>query len=56
MKVFRDMLIWGEPERLAATMDDVERRLSDGWSRDAAAEEDLRTMALRREPTPDLLT
>ena len=47
MKVFRDLFLRGDPERLLATMDEVERLLSDGWSRDAEAERTLRAMALR---------
>ncbi len=51
MKVFRDLFLRGDPERLLATMEEVERQLTDGWSREAETEENLRAMALRGEPT-----
>jgi len=51
MKVFRDLFFRGDSERLLATMEEVERQLADGWSRDAETEGNLRTMALRGEPT-----
>ncbi len=51
MKVFRDLFLRGDPERLQTTMEDVELQLTDGWSRDAEAEGNLRAMALRGEPT-----
>lgn len=51
MKVFRDLFLRGDPERLLAAMAEVERHLADGWSRDAEAEGNLRAMALRGEPT-----
>lgn len=51
MKVFRDLFLRGDPERLVAMMNEVEHRLSDGWSRDTETERNLRAMAVRGEPT-----
>lgn len=51
MKVFRDLFLRGDTERLLATMEEVKRQLTDGWSHDAGAEGNLRAMALRGEPT-----
>lgn len=51
MKVFRDLFLRSDPERLRATLEVVERQLTDGWSRDAETEGNLRAMALREEPT-----
>jgi hypothetical protein len=38
MRVFRDLSIRGEPDRLAATVADVEQSLSGGWFRDRETE------------------
>jgi hypothetical protein len=51
MKVFRDLFLRGEPEQLRATMSEVERLLSEGWSRDALAEGNLPALAPWGEPT-----
>src|SRR5437588_214367 len=51
MEVFRDLFIRGDTERLIATMDEIERRLSDGWSRDRETEMNLSATAPRGEPT-----
>lgn len=35
MQVFRDLTVRGEPDRLAATVAEIDRSLTGGWSRDA---------------------
>ena len=42
MKVFRDLLIHGSPDQIAALMDDVERSLTDGWRRNRPMEDSFR--------------
>ena len=44
MEVFREMYLRGEPEQLAATIDEIERRMPPGWSRDREAEGRLSTL------------
>jgi hypothetical protein len=39
MEVFRDLIIRGSPEQVAATMDEIERSLPPGWLRERVAEE-----------------
>jgi len=48
MEVFRDLTIHGDAERLAKTMDLVERCLTGGWSRDRAIEERLQRLGPRK--------
>jgi hypothetical protein len=48
MEVFRDLTIDGDAERLARTMDLVERSLTGGWSRDRVIEERLQTIGSRK--------
>jgi hypothetical protein len=50
MKVFRDLFLRGGPDRLLAAMAEIERRLTDGWSRDPEAEATLRSAALKEGP------
>ncbi len=49
MQVFRDLFIRGDTDQLVATMQEVERSLTDGWSRDVAVERDLQSRPLRKE-------
>jgi len=48
MEVFRDLTIHGDAERLAKTMDLVERCLTGGWSRDRVIEERLQRLGPRK--------
>jgi hypothetical protein len=41
MQVFRDLFIRGEPDRLAATVAEIQRTLSEGWFRDEETERQL---------------
>lgn len=41
MHVFRELFIRGEPDRLAATLAEIERTLSGGWFRDGETERQL---------------
>jgi hypothetical protein len=41
MQVFRDLFIRGEPDRLAATVAEIERALGKGWFRDEETERQL---------------
>lgn len=50
MEVFRDLLLHGDTGQIAATSTEIERRLCDGWSRDAGAEASLRLNGAHREP------
>src|SRR5258707_1269131 len=34
MRVFRDLFIRGEPEKIAAAVDEIDRSLTGGWFRD----------------------
>jgi hypothetical protein len=49
MEVFREMYLRGEPDRLSATMDEIERRLTHGWSRDRDAERRLLALSVDDE-------
>jgi hypothetical protein len=51
MEVFRDLLIRGEREQVAALMDDVEKSLPPGWVRNRVMEGQLRTLTMRTKPT-----
>jgi hypothetical protein len=42
MEVFRDLFISGSMDQLTAIMDEVERSLPPGWTRDRATEDDLK--------------
>jgi hypothetical protein len=46
MEVFREMYLRGEPDKLAETMDEIERRLTTGWTRDRDAEESLMSVGV----------
>jgi hypothetical protein len=48
MEVFRDLIIRGDAEQLARTMDLVERSLTDGWSRDRVIEQRLQQLGSRK--------
>lgn len=48
MRVFRELFIRGEPDRLAATLAEIERTLSEGWFRDTETERQLAAL-----PTAD---
>jgi hypothetical protein len=50
MKKFRNLILRGESEQLRATMEEVARRLSDGWSRNTEIEKRLRSTAVSDEP------
>ncbi len=50
MEVFRDLYVRGNAEKLAATMDEVERCLAGGWARDRAAEGKLQSIPSRTRP------
>ena len=51
MEVFRELILRGESEQLAALMDDVEKSLPPGWERDRTIEQQLRTVVARTKPT-----
>jgi hypothetical protein len=51
MQVFRDLLILGGAEQLAATVAEVERSLAGAWTRDRAEEEQMQSLATRSQPT-----
>jgi hypothetical protein len=51
MEVFRDMLIRGDNEQVAALMDALEASLPVGWLRDRTIEGKLRNLARRTKPT-----
>lgn len=51
MQVFRELFIMGSSEHLAATVAEVERSLTGGWTRDRAEEERMRPLATRGQPT-----
>jgi hypothetical protein len=51
MEVFRDMLIRGENEQVAAVMDSLEGSLPVGWLRDRAIEAKLRNLTQRTKLT-----
>jgi len=48
MKVFRDLFIRGSTEQLGATVEAIERSLSDGWKRDYVSEQQVRDLPLLR--------
>lgn len=50
MEVFRDLFIRGEADRLALTLEAIERSLSDGWTRDRLSEDRLRPVTGRTKP------
>jgi hypothetical protein len=41
MRVFRDLFVRGEPDRIAATIDEIDRSLTGGWFRDWQDERQL---------------
>jgi hypothetical protein len=51
MEIFRDLLIHGEREQVAALMDDIEKSLPPGWVRNRVMESQLRTLTMRTKPT-----
>ncbi len=50
MQVFRDLIVQGSSEELAATMVEVEQSLAAGWTRDRTTEERMRLLATRGHP------
>jgi hypothetical protein len=44
MRVFRELFIRGEPDRLAATLAEIERTLSEDWFRDKETERQLASL------------
>jgi hypothetical protein len=51
MEIFRDLVVRGESEQLAALMDDVEKSLPPGWVRDRVIEGELRALSATAKPT-----
>jgi hypothetical protein len=51
MEIFRDLFIRGDADQLAATMDEVERSLPQGWARDQQAESRVRFLTVGLKPT-----
>jgi hypothetical protein len=48
MQVFRDLVLQGEPDRLAATLAEVDRSLTGGWFRDTETEKRLAATTANR--------
>jgi hypothetical protein len=49
MQVHRELFIRGEPDRLDAIGEDIRRSLADGWTRDADAEDHMRSIGHQRK-------
>ncbi len=49
MEIFRDLRFRGEPERIEAAVEAIRQSLTDGWTRNAEAEERLRETAIGQE-------
>ncbi len=50
MEVYRDLFIRGSTDQLAAVVDEIDRSLADGWSRDRETEERMRAKAVTARP------